>query len=104
MEQVVAMSHLKGVTQTIDRAELTALIAALHWTSGTELEVCLWSDSQSTIAVAEFIQRHHMLPDGVENADLWVQVLDLLQDRGTLFTGFQLDSFTSPCGGCRGLF
>ena len=89
MEQVVAMSHLKGVTQTIDRAELIALIAALHWTSGTELEVCLWSDSQSTIAVAEFIQRHHMLPDGVENADLWVQVLDLLQDRGTLFTGFR---------------
>jgi hypothetical protein len=66
-QQAIAAAPLHGITQTIDRAELTALLAALLWPAGTEVGICLWSDSQSTIQVAEYIRQFQALPDGVAN-------------------------------------
>ena len=51
----IAAEHLHGVSQSIDRAELTALLACLRWATGTELGLCIWSDSYSTIQIAEYI-------------------------------------------------
>jgi ribonuclease HI len=88
-QQAIAAAPLHGITQTIDRAELTALLAALLWPAGTEVGICLWSDSQSTIQVAEYIRQFQALPDGVANGDLWREVLDALQDRLGLDTEFR---------------
>ena len=74
MGAIVATAHLEGITQTIDRAELTALLRALHWLQGTELEACLWSDSLSTVQVAHYIQQYDTIPEGVANLDLWVEL------------------------------
>ena len=84
MGAVVASAHLKGITQTIDRAELTALLYAFRWLHGTELEACLWSDSLSTVQVANYVQTHDCLPDGVANLDLWTELHMLLRDRAHL--------------------
>ena len=84
--EVVATSILKGVTQTIDRAELTALLQALRWLHGTELEAGIWSDSLSTVQVANHIQQTDHIPDGVTNLDLWTEVQVLLQDRACVRT------------------
>eukprot|EP00435_Cladocopium_sp_Y103_P056110 s2860_g18.t2 len=82
----VALGHLNGLIQTIDRAELTALVAATSWT--TVADLCIWSDSLSTINLAEFIQAHGEVPISVENYDLWCEFLDALHlraGRQTLF-------------------
>eukprot|EP00435_Cladocopium_sp_Y103_P016937 s4955_g4.t1 len=78
---VVATGHLSGLTQSIDRAELTALLAALRWGEFSDMDMCIWSDSQSTVHLAEFIQTFDHIPDGVENYDLWLQVQLALQNR-----------------------
>lgn len=69
--QPVASAPLAGITQTIDRAELMSLVASLQWVDGTELGTCLWSDSQSTVNMAEHIWRYDAIPDHIENVDLW---------------------------------
>eukprot|EP00438_Fugacium_kawagutii_P004928 Skav217267 [mRNA] locus=scaffold47:1421391:1425681:+ [translate_table: standard] len=78
---LVASAPLVGITQTIDRAELTSLLVALEWDSKHALDMVLWSDSLSTVAVAEYIQVHAVLPPGVANADLWTRFMMLLEDR-----------------------
>ena len=86
MGAIVATAHLEGITQTIDRAELTALLRALHWLQGTELEAYLWSDSLSTVQVAHYIQQYDTIPEGVANLDLWVELQMQLQDRAHVRT------------------
>eukprot|EP00435_Cladocopium_sp_Y103_P007126 s2451_g2.t1 len=88
-QQVIATAHLAGIVQSIDRAELTALLAALRWPTGTELALCIWSDSLSTIQVAEYIQKFQCLSGGVANEDLWQNLLRALQDRLGLDTSFR---------------
>ena len=62
------------------RAELMAL-AALTWGAFSAVELCLWSDSQSTIHVAEHIQKFDEIPEGASNHDLWHLVQQALRDR-----------------------
>ena len=82
----VCLGHLRGITQSIDRAELTAIVAAVHWT--TEHDICVWSDSKSNVDTAEQISLHGCIPPQVENYDLWLQLqeaLELRQGRRTEF-------------------
>lgn len=88
-QQAVAASVLTGITQTIDRAELSALVAASTWPQNSEVGLCIWSDSLSTIQVAEQLMREMQLPDHLENSDLWLEVLELLQGRTGLETEFR---------------
>lgn len=82
----VAHGPLAGLTQSIDRAELTALLMALSWADGTELDLCIWSDSQSTVDVASYLLLHDCIPDGVANYDLWYDIHMALQAREGNFT------------------
>ena len=68
---VVSAAHLHGPTRTIDRAELSAVISALLWGAHAELALCMWSDSLSTVQMAERIQQWGNVPDGVANFELW---------------------------------
>ena len=87
--QPVAAAPLAGITQTIDRAELMSLVAGLQWADGTELGLCFWSDSQSTVHMAEYIWQFDVVPAHAENQDLWTQVQMLLRDRAGLPTDFR---------------
>eukprot|EP00435_Cladocopium_sp_Y103_P032314 s106_g8.t1 len=82
--ELVALGHLCGITQTIDRAELTSMVAAVSWTQSND--VCIWSDSLSTVTTAEYIQRFGHVPLTAENYDLWTHFLDALQLREGLQT------------------
>ena len=86
---VVSAGHLHGPMQTIDRAELSALTSALAWGAHTELALCIWSDSLSTVRTAEQIVQLGYVPDGVANYDLWCVFHQALQDRTGVFTAFR---------------
>ena len=85
--EIVAMGHLNGLTQTIDRAELTALVVATRWSQDTD--VCIWSDSLSNVQTAEQIQHTGQIPSHVENYDLWLEFHEALQARPALRTDFR---------------
>ena len=71
----------------MDRAELVAVIAAIHWSQAVDLYI--WSDSLSTVNIAEYSQLHHCIPANVENYDLWTDFWDALQLRTGLVTNFR---------------
>ena len=78
---VVASGHLPGITQTIDRAEATALLSALLWGAHTDVELHLWLDSLSTVQVAHYLQKHDYVPLDVENYDIWHRIQHALHNR-----------------------
>ena len=78
---VVSAGHLPGITQSIDRAEATALLSALRWGAHTDLALCLWSDSLSTVDLANHVMQFDHIPAGTANYDLWRLIQDALQDR-----------------------
>ena len=75
---ILVSSHLSGIVQTIDRAELTALVCATQWTAHHQVDACVWSDSLSTVSMAQRIQTSRQVPLSVENYDLWLAFLDAL--------------------------
>eukprot|EP00435_Cladocopium_sp_Y103_P050994 s1970_g15.t1 len=83
----VCLGHLAGIMQTIDRAELTALVMATRWTVAADLYI--WSDSLSNVNLAAHIQRCGWIPDNVENYDLWLQLHDALSLRQGWLTVFR---------------
>eukprot|EP00435_Cladocopium_sp_Y103_P028157 s555_g7.t1 len=86
-KEILALGHLHGLTQTIDRAELAAVLAATRCSQSNDL--CIWSDSQSTVDTADFIQRNGFVPASVENYDMWLQFHDALGLRNGLQTHFR---------------
>ena len=84
---LVAIGHLSGITQSIDRAELTAILAALRWS--TSADICIWSDSLSCVNLADYVQQHEHVPINVENYDLWLAVQDALRLRAGCTTMFR---------------
>lgn len=78
---VVSAGHLPGITQSIDRAEATALLSALRWGAHTDLALCLWSDSLSTVDLANHVMKFDHIPAGTANYELWRLIQDALQDR-----------------------
>lgn len=75
----IAMGHLHGLSQCIDRAELAAMLASLRWSGSHDEMTCLWSDSQSTVRIANWIHRTDNIPLGIANYDLWQQVREELR-------------------------
>eukprot|EP00438_Fugacium_kawagutii_P025911 Skav228848 [mRNA] locus=scaffold4472:1077:5912:+ [translate_table: standard] len=77
--QPVSMGPLAGLAQTIARAELTAILAALRWVAHHQRETCIWSDSRSTVRVLQLIRRLGFVPDHLRNLDLWQALWEVLQ-------------------------
>ena len=75
---VLAQQHLAGISQTIARAELEALICAVKWMGYHQVDACIWCDSLSTVNTALRIQSTGQVPLHVENYDLWVTFLEAL--------------------------
>ena len=76
---IIAEGHLQGITQSIDRAELLALIAAMSWCVYHQTNVHIWSDSLSTVRIALQILQTGVTPHHVANLDLWLRFADLCE-------------------------
>ena len=61
---LVAIGHLSGITPVHRSAELTAILAALRWS--TSADICIWSDSLSCVNLADYVQQHEHVPINVE--------------------------------------
>ena len=79
--EVVAASLLPGLSQTIARAELFALLAATQWANRHGCSICIWCDSQYTVARASqiLLGTLDLSEEIVPNHDLW----DQLASEGT---------------------
>ena len=71
---VLAMGPLHGLVQSVGRAEASAILAGVRWAAFHQADVCIWSDSQSSINLALFIQQYDRVPAGVANFDIWHEV------------------------------
>ena len=78
-EEIVIAEHLGGGRQSIDRAEISALVAAATWCQIVDRQGILWSDSASTVDTAEKILRSQSLRGIATNVDLWHTFLRLVQ-------------------------
>ena len=77
---VLSAGWLPGLTQSIPRAEVTAVLSALTWLSRVRVTAFLWIDSKHTVENAWYLLEHLTVPSHWANRDLWQQICDLLTD------------------------
>ena len=77
-KHVLAGAPLRGPRQSIDRAELMAVIGAVKWCLATGCPCILWSDSASTVRIAKQVIKTMALEDINCNLDLWNDFLMLV--------------------------
>ena len=76
--EVTASAHLSGPRQSIDRAEISAIISAAAWGGYCGVHTCIWSDSSSSIQLAERIEQSHQILGICNNLDLWQLFLEVV--------------------------
>ena len=77
--EILATSPLGGSRQAIDRAELSALVSALHWCLLTQSTAAAWSDSKSTVMITQKTLASGTAPETTSNGDLWNLIWQLCQ-------------------------
>ena len=82
--EVLAAAPLRGLTQTSDCAEATAILAALRWAVHYHTEVEIWSDNQAAVGNAKFLQRHGHVPVRWENEQVWQAIADAIAELSEL--------------------
>ena len=76
----LAAGHLsRGIVQSVNRAELTAVIATLRWSNLYRCNICIWTDSQYVSDGANALLQDPATTTPTENADLWTCVANLIQ-------------------------
>ena len=75
---VLVSEHLGGLLQTIPRAELTAILAAIQWTIKSKTTAVIWSDAQYVVEGVLALQADGSVDPSSDNSDLWHQVAELL--------------------------
>ena len=83
---VLAAAPLAGLQQSIDRAELTAILGAVTWANEHDRNIRLWSDAKALVGTMEMLLQHpdYPLPDA--NYDLWSELPERLKERQHLAT------------------
>lgn len=81
-EIVVSSGVVPGITQTILRAELLAVISTLQWGSKSPGELHIWCDNETVVTHMRALQQQVDGPDSFSHPDLWWEVDSLL--RGSL--------------------
>ena len=74
----LAAGHLAGFQQSINRAELTAVIVAVSWSAHFRTAIHLWVDSKFVADGFQTLGRTFQVPTHWHHRDLWHQLLDLL--------------------------
>ena len=75
----VLAQHLTGIVQSIDRAELMALVGALQWSHEHLCQVHVWADSQYVVNGFHHLKAVGVVPFHWANRGLWEQVLAFQQ-------------------------
>ena len=78
----LAAGHLGGIVQSVNRAELTAVIATLRWSNLYRCNICIWTDSQYVSDGTNALLQDPAATTPTENADLWTRVANLIQIAG----------------------
>ena len=80
----IVAGHQRGMRQSIGRAEITAVLAALKWANYFEAAIFMWSDSRYVVNRVQDLLRGtvvEILPNW-ENHDLWEQIYEDIQQGG----------------------
>ena len=67
-------SPLKGISQTILRAEISAVLSAVTWTCYREGELHIWCDNQTTVDHFRELQQNLASFTDFEHTDLWSEI------------------------------
>ena len=78
--KVLSSGWLRGLSQTIPRAEATAVLSALHWLSRVRVQTFLWVDSKHTVDGVHHLLASMSVPTHWSNQDVWLRIRDLLHD------------------------
>ena len=73
--QVLASGPVAGAQQTVSRAELQAVLAALEWRLSAACCIRIWSDSQYVVKGLLCLRDRTEVPACWDNFDLWEAVL-----------------------------
>lgn len=76
---VISSGWVTGLTQSIMRAEITAIYSTLLWNAQAEGEIHLWIDNENVVAHVRALQQGLASPADFEHADLWWKIDDLLR-------------------------
>eukprot|EP00435_Cladocopium_sp_Y103_P054503 s775_g17.t1 len=83
LHEVLHGGHVVGLIQSAFRAELTAVVMALRWAVQHGVSVRIWSDCLSVVRGVRRLQRGLGVRPNSSHTDLWLQVMDLLQEIGS---------------------
>ena len=79
VNETLAAGHLAGLVQSSDRAEITAVLAALDWATWHGVQLHLWVDSKFVVDCVNLLIRHGTVGRHWAHQDLWQQVLSRLE-------------------------
>lgn len=76
---IISSGPLRGMTQTILRAEISAVLSAIKWIQGFDSELHIWCDNQTTVDHFRALQQNLAGHQDFEHADLWCEIELTLQ-------------------------
>ena len=79
--EIIDQGHLPGILQSAVRAEVYALARALMAYQDYEGSVTIWSDCAAVVKRARGLLAGHTVSPNSAHADLWCDILDMLQTR-----------------------
>ncbi|CAK9013730.1 Uncharacterized protein SCF082_LOCUS12063 [Durusdinium trenchii] len=83
---------LSGPIQTVDRSEVTALLASLTWADGMNCKVTVWMDSAyAAVGLWRLIDSSSSLPYS-SNEDLWLLCQERVKKLGSRLQGQHINS------------
>ena len=86
---VVARGQLAGIQQSIDRAELTAVMSAVSWAAHFQVSAVVWTDALHIVQKAQALQDGLCVTENTMHVDLWQQLEDVLRGQETLTIRFR---------------
>ena len=75
--QVISAAPLHGLSQTNDRAELTAALSALQWQHKFQVDMDIWIDALHVVQGLDFVLLHGVAGHWM-NQDIWIEIVDIL--------------------------
>ena len=76
---VISSGVVPGITQTILRAELLAVISSLQWGAQSPGELHIWCDNETVVMHMRALQQQVDGPESFSHSDLWWDVDSLLR-------------------------
>ena len=75
--QVISAAPLHKLSQTNDRAELTAALSALQWQHKFQVDMDIWIDALHVVQGLDLVLLHGVAGHWM-NQDIWIEIVDIL--------------------------